>query len=116
MADLTWAQLAAALPANAIVFANNTITIDAELVTGDGYTALSDEGVAEFMHKLLNACAAAQTTLNATLPSGSRLQAFPRAAFGVPAADTTGNFFTTATHTCQFSIPLNPNSVSGQTG
>lgn len=115
--DLTWEQLAAALPNGAITFTGTTITLDAEIITGDAYTALGNEGVSEFIHKLLNGASTAQTTANTSLPVGSRLAAFPRVAFGVPSVDPSdGKFYALATHTIQLRIPLSTESVSGQTG
>lgn len=85
--DLTFQQLAAALPANSVTVSAGKVMIDVSAITGDNLTALTDEGVVEFLYKLRSACTDAQTTANAALAAGDTpLAAFPNFAYGVPTA------------------------------
>ena len=110
--DLTFQQLADALPAGAIALSGDTITFSTKLITGDTATALSNTGVAELMQKLLMACAKAQETVNGALPAGERVNAFPQPTFGTPEQDPIdGLYYTTNVFTCQFQLPINFNTA-----
>lgn len=89
MADLTWAQVAAKAPTDAIVVSAGKVMIDVSLLTGDTVDALSDEGVTEFMIKLHDACNQAQTTANA-VPGATQINAFPTPSYGTPLRESNG--------------------------
>lgn len=64
--DLTFAQIQANLPANTITYngANDDIVISLKTLTGDEFTALTNDGVCEVIYKLLRACQQAQAIAN----------------------------------------------------
>lgn len=65
--NLKFSELNTALGANVFTYAAGVITANLSDLTGDTYTAITNEGVVEAIAKLLNACQAAQTTANAAL-------------------------------------------------
>ena len=112
--DLTFSELAAALPAGAVTFAGGDITLSMSAITGDTYTALTDPGVVEGIYKLLRGAATAQVTANDALDPAAgdiELGAFLTSAFSIP--DENGNVF--VTQRALVSIPLNDATVKGQT-
>jgi hypothetical protein len=112
--DLTWQQLSDALPAGSITYdATAGIRIHPSVLTGDAYNGLTATGVIEAIAKLLNGCAKAQATINASSAIGSRLNAFAQPAIGVPTADSNNNYFATVTYTLQTRNPLDLNTVLG---
>lgn len=97
MADLTFTQLAAQLPAGSIVALQATdpapadgVYIRVGAVTGDAITALADSGVVESMMKLLLACSRAQAAFNTTAQVGERLRAFTDPSFNNTGFDSEG--------------------------
>ena len=85
--DLTWAELAAELPAGSITFAGSDIQISVSALTGgDTFTGLTDSGVVELLYKLRFAAGRAQVTVNAALDpvNDTPLAAFPTFSFGIP--------------------------------
>ena len=87
MNDLTWAELLAALPPNAIfVDPSRGICINVSLVSGETtvLNALTQVGVIEFAYKLLDAASRAQTSKNSTLPTGNKLNAFGNPTWSTP--------------------------------
>lgn len=85
--DLTWAELLAALPPNSI-FVDGTrgICVNVSLVSGEptNLNALTQLGVIEFAYKLLEAANRAQLAKNASLPTGSKLNAFAPSTWSTP--------------------------------
>ena len=107
MNDLTWAELLAALPPEAVfVDAGRGVCLNVSLVSGEPSTLnqLTAIGVIEFCYKLLDAGNRAQTTKNATLPVGSKLNSFSNPTWGTPNL----NGFAVARHTvaAQFSVNM----------
>ena len=65
--NLKFSELDTALGGGVLSYATGDITISLAELTGDTYTALTNEGVVEAIAKLLNAAQAAQVTANAAL-------------------------------------------------
>lgn len=65
--NLKFSELDTALGGGVLSFDTGDINISLSALTGDTYTALTDEGVVEVIAKLLNAANTAQTTANAAL-------------------------------------------------
>lgn len=110
--DLTFAQLAAELPAGAVTYdaGNSDILISVKAVTGDTYTGLANTGVVEALYKVRAAATDAQTTANAALAAGDTpLAAFPNFAYGIPNAEGE----VPVTQTTNVVIPLNIGTVQG---
>ena len=83
MADLSFSQLAAQLPAGSILALEESDPVPAaglyirvDAVTGDPISALSDTGVIETLMKMFLASNRAQNAFNLTAPTGERLRAF----------------------------------------
>lgn len=115
MSDLTFTQLVAQLPTNAIVAdaPNNDVKISLKALMGESTVALTDEKVGEFISKFLDACAAAQTAFNANVSNTYDFRSYPSASAGSPVKDaTTGQYSATFTYTCSLSIPLNRDTVN----
>ncbi|MEG4294217.1 hypothetical protein Q5692_35685 [Microcoleus sp. C2C3] len=92
MNDLTWAELLATLAPNSIfVDATKGICVSVSLVSGEttNLNALTQLGVVEFAYKLLDAANRAQTSKNATLPTGSKLNAFGAPTWSTPTSTGT---------------------------
>ncbi|MCU0534227.1 MAG: hypothetical protein MUD14_10070 [Hydrococcus sp. Prado102] len=110
--DLTFQQLAEALPAGSMTFANGTITLDIEKVTGEDYASLNVGGVVKFLYRLRAAAGSAQNTVNGALTGADvPLDAFPEFSFGQ--TDTLGNV--PVSQVTQVYLSINPNKVRGQT-
>lgn len=87
MNDFTWAELLAALPPNTIfVDASRGVCVNVSLLVGEttNLNALTQAGVVEFAYKLLDAANRAQIAKNATLPTGSKLNAFGNPTWSTP--------------------------------
>lgn len=83
--DLTFQQLANALPTGTITFANGSPIINVKTMTGDTYTDLNATGVIEALYKLREACGSAQNTVNGALTEADiPLNAFPDYSYGAP--------------------------------
>ena len=106
--DLTFDELNTALGGNAISINGNDIVISMSAVTGDTYTALTDEGVIEALYKIRSACSTAQDSANELLPEGEKLDSFPGFSFSPPA---NGLVTVTQSHTVQ--IPIDTATVIG---
>lgn len=112
--DLTFQQLNTALGANVFMLdaPNNDITLSLSALTGDNFSALTNTGVAEVVHKLITGCQQAQETANSAegvLPE-EQLQSFP--------PSTTGAFNPTTLqvpvrHSIEFSLNVDPNNIRG---
>jgi hypothetical protein len=78
--DITWQQLAAASPTDAIVVSGGDVMISVSKLTGDTVASLASAGVIEFCNKLLSNAEKAQTTINANgntpLVQPNRLRSF----------------------------------------
>ena len=86
LTDLTWQQLAAQLPANAIaVDANGKVVIDGGLVSSSTADALTDPGVVKFFSLLCTAANKAQIVANQAQADGEKLTAFAPATIGTAA-------------------------------
>lgn len=112
--DLTFAELAAELPAGALTFAAGDVTLSLSTVTGDVYAGLTDPGVVEAIYKILRGAARAQITANDLLDPAAgdiELGAFPQSAFSIP--DENGEV--SVTQRVLVNIPLNDATVKGQT-
>lgn len=68
--NLKFQELDTALGGGVLTYAAGNISISLSALTGDTYTALTNEGVVEVIAKLLNACYTAQETANAALVDG----------------------------------------------
>lgn len=64
--DLTFEQVNNLLGIPVFSFNGTNIKLDANLVTGDSYSGLHNEGVIEFCFKLLKACYDTQQSVNGT--------------------------------------------------
>lgn len=106
--DLTFDELNTALGGSAISFAGSDITISVSAITSDSYSALTDEGVIEFLYKFRKACSEAQEVANATLSPGEKLDSFPGFSFSPP---NNNEVQVTQSHT--FKIPLDTSTVVG---
>lgn len=83
LTDLTWQQLAAQLPANAInVDAGGKVVIDVGLITDNTTNALTDSGIVKFFSILFTAANKAQTAANTNQADGEKLAAFSAATIG----------------------------------
>lgn len=83
LTDLTWQQLAAQLPANAIaVDASGKVIVDIGVVLGSTADALSDAGVVKFFNVMFSAANKAQLTANTDQIDGEKLAAFNPATIG----------------------------------
>lgn len=109
--DLTWQQLESALGSLGVVsISGGTIVIKPAVLTGDTMDSLTSSGVIEFMHKLREACSAAQSTVNNGQAVGERLAAFPAST-----ATSPSNGYVTVTQQIITRVPLNPNAIVGST-
>lgn len=120
--DLTWTQLAAETPANAIALSDGTapltagVYINISALTGDTVNSLSSTGVLEAMYKLRLAAGEAQATVNAAANSGAgpddgeALAAFPPFTFSQISVEGTA----TVTQVSNFVLPVSFNTVLGQ--
>lgn len=116
MADLTFTNLAAQLPANALVedAGNNDVTISLKTLMGETAVALTDEKVSEAISKLLSGASAAQTAYNATDPAPTTpLNGFPSPTRGNPVTQTDGSIVSVKTHTIRVSVPLQESEITG---
>lgn len=117
--DLTFTQLAAALPANSIVVSDGStpltagVYINASNVTGDAIDALGDMGVVETMAKLLKAGRTAQETINANAAQGESLNAFSTPANSAPTIDENGNFNFQSSRSVTVEVTANLDTAAG---
>lgn len=107
MNDLTWAEILAALPPDAVfVDASRGVCVNVSLISGESpnLNSLTQVGVVEFCYKLLDAANRAQTSKNSTLPVGSKLNSFSAPTWSTP--NSSG--LATARHTvaAQFGVNM----------
>ncbi|MEG5159578.1 hypothetical protein QUB37_03895 [Microcoleus sp. AT3-A2] len=105
MNDLTWAELLAALPPDAVfVDSGRGVCVNVSLVSGESpnLNLLTQVGVIEFCYKLLDAANRAQTTKNAALPAGSKLNSFGAPIWSTPTA--TGSVTARHSVAAQFTV------------
>lgn len=114
MADLKWSEVNAKLPAGSIAVVSGKVMIDVSAVTGDVVDALTDEGVTEFAFKFLEGAGQAQITANA-VPGAVQLSAFPLPSYGTPVRNASGDVFSSASASVIGLIPVNKNSIEGNT-
>lgn len=109
--DLTFQQLANALPAGSITFANGSPVINVKAITGDTYADINATGVVEAFYKLREAAGAAQATINASLTETDiPLNAFPDYSYGVPLV----NGKVPVSQVTQVFLALDTSNVKGQ--
>ena len=113
--DLTFEQLNDAAIADPNIgqaifsFSGDTITLDIKKLTGDSFTAITDEGVCEALFKLRKLAGEAQETVNATAQPGEELISFPPFTYGIPSA----NGLVTVNQIQTVRLPLLANTVIG---
>jgi len=113
--DLTFEQLNDAAIADANIgeaifsFAGDTITLDIKKLTGDAFSAITDEGVCEALFKLRKLAGDAQTEVNSTALPDEALTSFPPFTYGLPSAN--GLVRVNQIQTVQ--LPLLANTVVG---
>lgn len=116
MIDLTWQQLQTAIGVTgAITVVSGKVIIDPTLVTGDTFNSMDDQGVLEFIYKLLGYGFKAQTQFNQNRATGSRLNSFGSTIFGGVSQIETGEARLTATRNITVVVNLdqdNPNGVN----
>lgn len=88
----------------------DVISLNVKALTGDAFTAITDEGFVEMMLKLNKIASETQAIVNetATLPE-EELTSFPTTTYGLP--DAKGNI--SISYVTRYSIPLNINNVKG---
>jgi len=106
--DLTFDEMNTALGGSAISVSGTDVLISVSAITGDAYSALTDEGVIEFLYKFRSACTSAQEVANATLADGEKLDSFPGFSFSPP-----NNNEVRVTQSHIFKIPLDTSTVTG---
>ena len=111
MADLTLAQLQAALPEDALTIASGAATLDLNLLTGETTLAGTDEKVGECIIKLLRGVSAAQVTYNTANPN-AQLNSYPAGNYGIPIEDE-GEISATYTQTVTALVPLVLDEITG---
>ncbi|AFZ57653.1 hypothetical protein H6G54_26785 [Anabaena cylindrica FACHB-243] len=113
--DLTWQEIQTELTAmnanyaGAISVVGGQVVIDVETITGETSTAMTAEGVVEFIYKLRDAAGRAQLTVNENQAVGEQLDSFPAFSYSAPTADG----FVNVTQVSAFTIPLNTDIIKG---
>lgn len=114
--DLTFEQLNNAAIADENMgeaifsISGDTITLDIKKLTGDSFTAITDEGICEVMFKLRKLCSDAQEVVNTTVTNpDEELTSFPPFTYGLPSAQ--GLVTVNQIQTVQ--LPLLANTVKG---
>jgi hypothetical protein len=112
--DLTFAQLNTELGVTAFSLdaPNNDILLSLKALTGDNFTALTNNGVTEVMHKLITGCQEAQATVNSAdgIDADEQLRSFPPSTTG---AFNPTNLQIPVRHTVEVSLNVDPNNVRG---
>lgn len=106
--DLNFDELNNALGGSAITLDGDDIKISVKAVTGDSYSAITDEGVIEAIYKLRSACSVAQDAANETLDDADQLTSFPGFSLSPPA-----DGFVLVTQSQTVRIPLDTATVVG---
>ena len=108
--DLNFDELNAALGVEAFYSSGEDVVLSVSALTGNTFTALTDEGVIKLIYKLRSACSKAQDTANEGLEPGQELLTFSGFSFSAP--DVNGYVTVTQSHTVR--IPLDTNNVQGR--
>lgn len=112
--DLTWNQLKQDLiDSSAITLSGTDIVISIGKVTGDTYNSLDNEGVTEFIQKLLVACNKTQARVNQGVDVGERLASYPAPNFGTPTKGTDSILRVTCTQQVVSRLTIDANSTVG---
>lgn len=115
--DLTFEQLNDAAIADPNIgeaifsYASGAITLDAQKLTGDTFTALTDEGFLEVIYKLRKLAGEAQIAVNADIATtpDEELTSFPEFSYGLPSSEG----FVDVTHVSTYQLPLGVNTIYG---
>lgn len=113
-ADLTFAQLSAALPDGSVI--NDTthgVVLKCSAISGDTINDLSNTGVVETLFKLIRAAGSAQTAANQNAPAGQRLNAFPAPVPSTPTIASNGEIRARMTVSVVAEMPVDPNAAIG---
>lgn len=88
----------------------DVISLNVKALTGDAYTAITDEGFVEMMYKLNKIASETQIEVNTTaaLPE-EELTSFPSSTFGLPAEDGS----VSVSYVSNYNIPLSIDNVIG---
>lgn len=112
--DITWSQLQTEIGVSgAIQIAAGVITINASVLTGDTYASINDDGVIEFVRKLVEKCYLTQVRINQGIEIGQRLSSFTAANLGTPTKDSDGILRLTSTQQIVSRLTINDNEVVG---
>ena len=109
MADLTLAQVAAKLPAGALVAdaPNNDVKLSLKALMNEASVTLTDPKVGEFLAKLIDGATLAQIDYNADEGNTLKIRSYPTPTLGTPLRDeTSGVFFVNFTYNVQVAAPL----------
>lgn len=113
-ADLTFSQLASALPSGSVLEDQNYgVVLIPSAISGDTIDELSDSGVVETLFKLIRAAGSAQTAANQNAPAGQRLNAFPPLVPSTPTIAADGQIRTRMTASIVAEMPVDPNAAVG---
>jgi hypothetical protein len=116
MTDLTFGNLNTALGGSAISASGSTLSIDCAVLMGESAIALTDEKVAEFLTRFLEAAATAQETFNDNPANTTKISSYPQPISGVPFLDSaSGNYFVASTYSFQSQAPLNKAATTAVT-
>lgn len=99
-------------PANSFVIINSKVYLDVGALIGESLTSLGDRKVTEMMVKLGRVGHAAQTTVNTSRTTGSRLNCFQAPAFSPPLTNSSGLITSRITVACQGNLGVNAEDVS----
>lgn len=113
-ADLTYAQLSAALPTGSVIDdPTHGVILKCSAITGDNIDELSDTGVVETLFKLVRAAHSAQASVNQNEPAGQRLNAFPAPVPSTPTIASNGEIHARMTVSVVAEMPVNPDAAIG---
>lgn len=108
--DLNFQQVNDTFTQNIFTISGTTISLNANLLTNDTYTALTDQGVVELCFKLLNACYKAQKEINGNNTT-NRLDSFSSPFYGTVQELNPPTIQGSITVTAK--IPLDINNLTG---
>lgn len=108
LSDLTWEQLAAKLPTNAISIVSGAVVINVGLVNGSTVDQITDTGVIKFFSLLFTAANKAQTDVNTSVEDGEKLSAFAPATIG---GNSNGYITLTRPFTCRSELATAVNII-----
>lgn len=111
--DLSWQEVQDELTAmgytDAVAVVGGKIMIDVGVITGESVTAMTQEGVVEFLYKFRQGAGLAQTTANESQIEGEQLASFPPFSYGAPSEEG----LIEVTQVSAFVIPLDTTSITG---